>query len=155
VQVNHVSPLRRFGCCRRRDDCNTQQSACQIFVIDKPKRTVLAILGHFCYTRRVAKAPIPKRFPRHFWPRHSANKHRPFLRETTLELRTTRQIAALFNIPEGTLRSWRCEGIGPQFYKLPTSRTVMYDVADVESYIRQGLVVPSTRARVEECIVSL
>ena len=60
----------------------------------------------------------------------------------------TKAAAAYSGIPAGTLRSWRCQGIGPKFYK-PRGRA-LYDVADLDEFIQSGIRVSSVRARREE-----
>ena len=51
-------------------------------------------------------------------------------------------------IPAGTLRAWRCQGVGPKFYK-PRGRA-LYDIADLDEFIRSGIRVSSVRASKEE-----
>ena len=46
------------------------------------------------------------------------------------------------------LRAWRCLGIGPKFYK-PRGRA-LYDIADLDDFIRSGIRVSSVRASREE-----
>jgi hypothetical protein len=65
----------------------------------------------------------------------------------------TRAAARYSGIPAGTLRSWRCQGIGPKFYK-PRGRA-LYDIADLDEFIRSGIRVSSVRASREERNVNL
>jgi hypothetical protein len=53
--------------------------------------------------------------------------------------------AALFlGIAEGTMRAWRCAGIGPAFYSI-TARCVRYDRTDLQRYKSERRTVPSVR----------
>jgi hypothetical protein len=65
----------------------------------------------------------------------------------------TKAAAAYSGIPAGTLRSWRYQGIGPKFYK-PRGRA-LYDVAELDEFIRSGIRVSSVRASREERNVDL
>lgn len=49
-------------------------------------------------------------------------------------LLTPHQTADRLGIARQTLARWRCEGRGPRFTKLSSTR-VMYDAVDVEQYI--------------------
>ena len=49
----------------------------------------------------------------------------------------TKAAAEYSGIPAGTLRAWRCQGIGPKFYK-PRGRA-LYDVGDLDEFIRSGV----------------
>ena len=60
----------------------------------------------------------------------------------------TQAAAEYSGIPAGTLRAWRCLGIGPKFYK-PRGRA-LYDIADLDDFIRSGIRVSSVRASREE-----
>ena len=60
----------------------------------------------------------------------------------------TKAAARYSGIPAGTLRAWRCQGIGPKFYK-PRGRA-LYDIADLDEFIRSGIRVSSVRASREE-----
>jgi len=60
----------------------------------------------------------------------------------------TKAAAAYSGIPAGTLRAWRCQGVGPKFYK-PRGRA-LYDIADLDEFIRSGIRVSSVRASREE-----
>jgi hypothetical protein len=61
---------------------------------------------------------------------------------------STNAAARYSGIPAGTLRAWRCQGIGPKFYK-PRGRA-LYDIADLDEFIRSGIRVSSVRASKEE-----
>lgn len=65
----------------------------------------------------------------------------------------TKAAARYSGIPAGTLRAWRCQGIGPKFYK-PRGRA-LYDIADLDEFIRSGIRVSSVRASREERNVNL
>jgi Helix-turn-helix domain len=58
-------------------------------------------------------------------------------------LLTTAEAAAFMRTPEGTLRYWRAVGKGPAYIKLP--KQVVYQQADVESFVSSNIVVPSVR----------
>ena len=60
----------------------------------------------------------------------------------------TQAAAESSGIPAGTLRAWRCQGVGPKFYK-PRGRA-LYDIADLDEFIRSGIRVASVRASREE-----
>ena len=60
----------------------------------------------------------------------------------------TQAAAEYSGIPAGTLRAWRCQGVGPKFYK-PRGRA-LYDIADLDEFIRSGVRVASVRASREE-----
>ena len=65
----------------------------------------------------------------------------------------TQAAAEYSGIPAGTLRAWRCQGVGPKFYK--PRRRALYDIADLDEFIRSGIRVASVRASREERHVSL
>ena len=50
----------------------------------------------------------------------------------------------MWDMPESTLRYWRCAGIGPTYVKL--GGRIKYDLADVEAYVRANKRKPSVRA---------
>lgn len=60
----------------------------------------------------------------------------------------TRAAAEYTGIPANTLRVWRSQGVGPKFYK-PRGRA-LYDVADLNEFVRSGLRVSSVRAGKEK-----
>ena len=60
----------------------------------------------------------------------------------------TRAAAEYSGIPASTLRVWRSQGGGPKFYK-PRGRA-LYDIADLDEFIRSGIRVSSVRASKEE-----
>ena len=68
------------------------------------------------------------------------NEHKRFL--------GTRAAAEYSGIPASTLRVWRSQGEGPRFYK-PRGRA-LYDIADLDEFIRSGIRVSSVRASREE-----
>jgi hypothetical protein len=57
---------------------------------------------------------------------------------------STAEAAAFLGIAEGTMRAWRCAGIGPEFYSI-TPRCVRYDRADLQRYKSERRTVPSVR----------
>ena len=68
-------------------------------------------------------------------------------------LLSSKAVAEMLSIPEGTLRYWRNTGIGPAWLKL--EGTIRYDLADVLRYIDRGRRTPSVRANMEENDVTL
>jgi hypothetical protein len=60
----------------------------------------------------------------------------------------TRAAAEYSGIPFNTLKQWRCEGKGPRFFK-PRGRA-LYDVSDLDEFIRSGIRLSSVRASREE-----
>ena len=68
-------------------------------------------------------------------------------------LLSSKAVAGMLAIPEGTLRYWRNVGIGPAWVKL--EGTIRYDLADVLGYIDRGRRTPSVRANMEENDVTL
>jgi Helix-turn-helix domain len=66
----------------------------------------------------------------------------------TVQLLTSKQVASILNIPEGTLRYWRNIGIGPVWHKLEGS--IRYDDRDVAVYVESSRRIPSVRAYMEE-----
>jgi hypothetical protein len=60
----------------------------------------------------------------------------------------SKSVAAMLEIPEGTLRYWRNVGLGPVWHKLEGS--IRYDLADVLRYIESNRRIPSVRAYMEE-----
>ena len=73
--------------------------------------------------------------------------------QTPTKFMNTRQLSELLGIPEGTLRQWRCSGVGPKWHKMRGS--VRYDKAEVDQFIHQSERIPSVRAIMEEHLVSL
>ena len=57
---------------------------------------------------------------------------------------STKQLSKMWDMPESTLRYWRCAGIGPAYVKL--GGRIKYDLADVEAYVRTNKRKPSVRA---------
>ena len=60
----------------------------------------------------------------------------------------TKAAAEYSGIPANTLRSWRSQGVGPRFYK-PRGRA-LYDITDLDDFIRSGLRVSSAHAGKEK-----
>jgi hypothetical protein len=56
----------------------------------------------------------------------------------------TKELSKMWDMPESTLRYWRCAGIGPAYVKL--GGRIKYDLADVEDYVRANKRKPSVRA---------
>jgi hypothetical protein len=65
----------------------------------------------------------------------------------------TKELSTLLDIPEGTLRQWRCSGVGPSWHKM--RRSVRYDKAEVERFIHQSERFPSVRAIMEGSLDSI
>ncbi len=57
---------------------------------------------------------------------------------------STKELSKMWDMPESTLRYWRCAGIGPAYVKL--GGRIKYDLADVEAYVRANKRKPSVRA---------
>jgi len=57
---------------------------------------------------------------------------------------STKELSKMWDMPESTLRYWRCAGIGPTYVKL--GGRIKYDLADVEAYVRANKRKPSVRA---------
>jgi hypothetical protein len=70
----------------------------------------------------------------------------------TSPLLTTRDVSGFLNVPEQTLRQWRCAGIGPDFIKLGAGpkAAVRYTLNDVEDYIAHHRHTSAVRAFVAE-----
>ena len=66
---------------------------------------------------------------------------------------STKELSRLLDIPEGTLRQWRCSGVGPRWHKLRSS--VRYDMEHVGQFIHESERIPSVRAITEEHLVSI
>ncbi len=66
----------------------------------------------------------------------------------TIQLLTSKQLAEILSIPEGTLRYWRNVGIGPNWHKLEGS--IRYDLEDVQRYVLKNRRIPSVRAFMED-----
>lgn len=60
------------------------------------------------------------------------------------QLISTKGLSKRWDIPESTLRYWRCAGLGPAYVKL--GGRIKYDLADVERYVRANKRMPSVRA---------
>jgi len=61
---------------------------------------------------------------------------------------STKAAAEYSGIPASTLRVWRSQGGGPKYYK-PRGRA-LYDIADLDDFIRSSIRVSSVRASREE-----
>jgi hypothetical protein len=57
---------------------------------------------------------------------------------------STKELSKMWDMPESTLRYWRCAGIGPVYVKL--GGRIKYDLAGVEAYVRVNKRKPSVRA---------
>jgi hypothetical protein len=57
---------------------------------------------------------------------------------------STKELSKMWDMPESTLRYWRCVGIGPVYVKL--GGRIKYDLADVEAYVRANKRKPSVPA---------
>ena len=68
--------------------------------------------------------------------------------EIPIKLHTTRAVAEMLTVPEGTLRYWRKVGLGPAWVKLEGS--IRYTEEDVLGYIERNRRTPSVRAYMEE-----
>jgi hypothetical protein len=68
------------------------------------------------------------------------NGHKRFL--------STRAAAEYSGIPANTLRVWRSQGDGPRYYK-PRGRA-LYDIDDLDEFIRSGCRASSVRGKKEE-----
>jgi DNA-binding CsgD family transcriptional regulator len=62
-------------------------------------------------------------------------------------LLTSLEVARLLSVPEGTLRQWRCLGVGPAYHKI--GRGVRYTERDIDAYVSQSRRVPSVRENTE------
>jgi len=60
----------------------------------------------------------------------------------------TKEAAEYSGIPANTLRTWRSQGGGPRYYK-PRGRA-LYDIDDLDEFIRSGVRVSSVRASKEK-----
>ena len=65
-----------------------------------------------------------------------------------IQLQTSKQVASMLGVPEGTLRYWRSVGLGPVWHKLEGS--IRYDLADVLRYVESNRRIPSVRAFMED-----
>ncbi len=66
----------------------------------------------------------------------------------SITLLTSKRVAEMLSIPEGTLRYWRATGIGPVWHKLEGS--IRYDESDVSRYVEKNRRIPSVRAFMED-----
>jgi len=60
--------------------------------------------------------------------------------------------ASYLQMSPSTLRSWRCRGVGPVYFKLGRGKraAVRYDLRDLARFIEQGRHDSSVRAAFEE-----
>jgi DNA-binding transcriptional MerR regulator len=65
-----------------------------------------------------------------------------------MRLLTTKSLAEMISVPEGTVRYWRIVGLGPPWIKLEGS--IRYAEEDVLEYINRNRRTPSVRAYMEE-----
>jgi DNA-binding transcriptional MerR regulator len=65
-----------------------------------------------------------------------------------MRLLTTKSLAEMLSVPEGTVRYWRNVGLGPPWIKLEGS--IRYAEEDVLEYINRNRRTPSVRAHMEE-----
>ena len=65
-----------------------------------------------------------------------------------MRLLTTKALAEMISVPEGTVRYWRKVGLGPRWIKLEGS--IRYAEEDVLEYIDRNRRTPSVRAYMEE-----
>lgn len=61
---------------------------------------------------------------------------------------SSKQAAEMLGTTAGTLKSWRCRGLGPTWVKLGTA--VRYDVEELLDFVKNNTHVPSVRALVED-----
>jgi predicted DNA-binding transcriptional regulator AlpA len=71
----------------------------------------------------------------------------------TMKLLSTKQVSEILNLPESTLRYWRCAGLGPSYVKL--GGRIKYDEADVHAYVKANKRIPSVRAAQENRLGTL
>src|SRR5437879_3757346 len=77
-----------------------------------------------------------------FQSRTTPDDLRPF--DRVRRLVSTRELSAIWGVPESTLRYWRCAELGPPYVKL--GGRIKYDLVDVELYVRANKRNPSVRA---------
>jgi DNA-binding transcriptional MerR regulator len=63
---------------------------------------------------------------------------------STMKLLSTKQVSEILDLPESTLRYWRCAGLGLPYVKL--GGRIKYDEADVHAYVKVNKRIPSVRA---------
>jgi predicted DNA-binding transcriptional regulator AlpA len=68
----------------------------------------------------------------------------PARKRMSRQLVSTKELSAIWGVPESTLRYWRSAETGPTYVKL--GRRIKYDLADVERYVRANKRMPSVRA---------
>ena len=68
-------------------------------------------------------------------------------------LLTTEQAGEMLGVSPATLVRWRCEGVGPDYYKM--ERLVRYELSELERYKQRTRITSSVRAHMEESRVSV
>lgn len=68
------------------------------------------------------------------------------------DLINEQKAAKRLDVSVWTLRSWRCRGIGPPYIKMGrgTQAPVRYNPLDLDEFARQGRLIPSARAVLED-----
>ena len=61
------------------------------------------------------------------------------------ELLTLTEVADMLRLPPGTLRAWRCQGVGPDSFKI--GRRVVYRRSAVDAYIAAQEAAETERVR--------
>lgn len=61
-----------------------------------------------------------------------------------MKLLSTKEVSSILDLPESTLRYWRCAGLGPPYVRL--GGRIRYDEADVNAYVKASKRFPSVRA---------
>ena len=109
----------------------------------KPQSLSGSVAQPYQFPRASASAPqdTPDTSGTHRYPARSS-------KAPSIQLLRTSEAALVLAVPQGTLRQWRCLGIGPAFVKLGDGKksAVRYAVRDVEEYIHERRHVPSVRA---------
>jgi hypothetical protein len=78
-----------------------------------------------------------------FEPR-ALHSEAPAQKRLSRQLVSTKELSAIWGVPESTLRYWRSAETGPPYVKL--GGRIKYDLADVERYVRANKRMPSVRA---------
>ena len=68
----------------------------------------------------------------------------PAQKRMSRQLVSTKELSAIWGVPESTLRYWRSAETGPPYVKL--GGRIKSDLADVERYVRANKRMPSVRA---------
>jgi hypothetical protein len=69
------------------------------------------------------------------------------------QLLTTQEAARILNVAKNTMVRWRCEGVGPNYYKFEHS--VRYDLSELNRYMQSRMIVSSVRPDSEDDRVSV